>query len=264
MAVLPTLHYPQCWHWFWSAPGVHLQLHGLSHTINHTLTLHYDLKRTVEEVLSGDNESCWRAVLPAPRLRNVTRVLLWCKAKAHGEGQSLLAHKTRLLCFLSHFQWCNVKSARKLSIKTLAEGMRQSLFITYSLSMKAMTRSVWLSKQQLRDIRADEASVQTEMTTFWQKPDDRPFSWQVLSQPRTTALTDSGSAEMLSLCLSSWGMFHTDPKPAACGSSWLLHVEERSAPSYPAEEMLKYISLKYSMVISFGCPRSCFGNHRMV
>lgn len=29
-------------------------------------------------------------------------------------------------------------------------------------------RSVQLSKQKLRDIRADEASVQTEMTTFQQ------------------------------------------------------------------------------------------------
>lgn len=29
-------------------------------------------------------------------------------------------------------------------------------------------QSVWLSEQKLWDIRADEASVQTEITTFWQ------------------------------------------------------------------------------------------------
>lgn len=172
--VLPTLRYPWYWHRFLSDPRVSLQLDQLSHTVNHTLTLNYSLQRTVKRVLSGHNESCWRAVLPAPRLRNVTWVLLWGKAKAHSERQSLLAHKTRLLCFLSHFQRYNVKNAGKLYIKTLAKGMCQSLFITYSLSMKAIMRSfmcyrsVWLSKQKLRDIRADEASVQTEMTTFWQ------------------------------------------------------------------------------------------------
>lgn len=128
----------------------------------------------MKRVLSGHNESCWRAVFPAPRLRNIRQILLWCNAKAHSERQSLLARKTRLLCFLSHFQPCNVKNAGKLYIKTLAKGMCQSLFITYSLSMKAIMRSfrccgsVRLSKQKLRDIRADEASVQTKMTTFWQ------------------------------------------------------------------------------------------------
>lgn len=97
------------------------------------------------------------------------------QSKAYSERQSLLTHKTRLLCFLFHFQPCNLKNAAKLYIKTLAKGMCQSLFITYSLSMKAIMRSfmccgsVWLSKQKFRDIRADETSVQTEMTTFWQK-----------------------------------------------------------------------------------------------
>jgi len=52
----------------------------------------------------------------------------------------VLARETMLLCFLSHFQPCNVKNAGKLHTKTLAKGMCQSLFVTYSSSMRA-TRS---------------------------------------------------------------------------------------------------------------------------
>lgn len=220
---------------------------------------------------SGESALWWQWILlesssPCSEVKECYAGASLMQSQSSQQGTIAPRSKMRLLCFLSHFQWCNVKSAGKLSIKTLAEGMCQSLFITYSLSMRAMTRSVWLSKQQLRDIRADEASVQTEMTTFWQLK--TRWSSFLLTSTVTTLNYSSHWFRLhwnVSLCLSSWGMFHTDPKPAACGSSWLLHVEERSAPSYPAEEMLKYISLKYSMVIvSFGCPRSCFGNHRMV
>lgn len=99
-------------------------------------------------------------------------------------------------------------------MKPLAKGTCQSLFITYSLSMKAMMRSfmccrrVWLSKQQLRDIRADEASVPTEMTTFWQLK-TRWLCFLLTSSVTTLNYTSHwfGLRWNVSLCLPREGCF---------------------------------------------------------
>lgn len=61
-------------------------------------------------VLSGHNECCWRAMFPAPRLRNLMWALLWRKAKADSKRQSPSSLKTGLLCFLSHSQLYNMRN----------------------------------------------------------------------------------------------------------------------------------------------------------
>lgn len=41
------------------------------------------------------------------------------------------------------------------------------------------------------------------------------------------------------------GTFHTDPRPAAGGSSWILPAKEQAATSHPAKKMLKHTALEY-------------------